>query len=271
MVLPAGTEVPPLLHAAVSLLAAGVVAALLVRADPRVDGAHVAALAPWMATGAALYVVYERGLLPGVVAPFASSPTVYLTTATVAGAVWYTAADATVSAPRVLLVTGSMALLLPAMYVLGHAAIDGSLRPGPSLVALAGALALTAATWSALRRRWPGATAATGTVGALAVFGHVLDGLSTAVGVTVLSVAERTPLSRAVIEAGEALPSLPYLGTAWLFVVVKLCLASALVVLFADFVRDEPAAGNLFLGLAAAVGLGPGVHNVLLFALGVGG
>jgi uncharacterized membrane protein len=37
-------------------------------------------------------------------------------------------------------------------------------------------------------------------------------------------------------------------------------------VLFADFVEEDPAQGNAALGVVAAVGLGPGTHNLLLFA-----
>lgn len=35
----------------------------------------------------------------------------------------------------------------------------------------------------------------------------------------------------------------------------------------ADYVREEPTEGYLLLGLVAAVGLGPGVHNLVLFSI----
>jgi uncharacterized membrane protein len=50
-------------------------------------------------------------------------------------------------------------------------------------------------------------------------------------------------------------------------VVVKLVLVGGVVVLFADYIEDEPTEGYLLLGFIAAVGLGPGVHNLLLFAV----
>jgi uncharacterized membrane protein len=56
----------------------------------------------------------------------------------------------------------------------------------------------------------------------------------------------------------------------WLFVLVKLAVAGAVVVYFAAYVREEPTHANALLGLVAAVGLGPGVHNLLLFAVAAG-
>nr|NIS28553.1 DUF63 domain-containing protein [Actinomycetota bacterium]NIU64024.1 DUF63 domain-containing protein [Actinomycetota bacterium]NIW25823.1 DUF63 domain-containing protein [Actinomycetota bacterium]NIX20692.1 DUF63 domain-containing protein [Actinomycetota bacterium] len=63
-----------------------------------------------------------------------------------------------------------------------------------------------------------------------------------------------------------ALPTAELLGVGWLFVAVKLGVAGAVVWLFADFVEDDPRQGYLLLAVVAAVGLGPGVHNLLLYA-----
>ena len=108
---------------------------------------------------------------------------------------------------------------------------------------------------------------ATGAVGLLAVFGHALDGVSTAVGYDLLGFGEQTPLSRLIIEVGAGLPAPAILGDAWLFVVVKLLVGAAVVVAFDGYVREDPAEGYPLLGLVAAVGLGPGAHNVVLFAV----
>jgi len=67
------------------------------------------------------------------------------------------------------------------------------------------------------------------------------------------------------MEFAAHLPTEPYLGVGWLFVLVKVALVAVVVVLLADYVREVPGEGYLLLGLVAAVGLGPGVHNVLLF------
>jgi len=51
------------------------------------------------------------------------------------------------------------------------------------------------------------------------------------------------------------------------FLLVKLAVASAVVWLFAEFVRETPAEGYMLLGLIAALGLGPAAHNLLLFTV----
>ena len=63
------------------------------------------------------------------------------------------------------------------------------------------------------------------------------------------------------------LPAPAVLGDAWLFIIVKLLVAGAVVALFDEYVREDPTEGYPLLGLVAAVGLGPGVHNVVLFAI----
>lgn len=135
--------------------------------------------------------------------------------------------------------------------------------PGTALVA---ALVVTPLTWRVVTRLAPEAAAA-GSLGLLALFGHALDALSTAVGVDVLGFGERTPLSRVILDAAAALPTAEVIGVGWLFVLVKLAVAGFVVALLADYVREDPTEGSLLLGLVAAVGLGPGVHNLLLFAI----
>ena len=132
------------------------------------------------------------------------------------------------------------------------------------------AIVLTAIGWLVLRRLRPAATATTGAVGLLALFGHTLDGVSTAIGVDVLGFGERTPLSRLILDTADALPTAELLGVGWLFVAVKIVVAGVVVVLFREYVADEPTEGYALLGFVAAVGFGPGVHNLLLFTV-VGG
>jgi uncharacterized membrane protein len=98
------------------------------------------------------------------------------------------------------------------------------------------------------------------------VLGHTLDGVSTAVGVARLGFGERSPLSRVLLELG-GLPSLPVLGEGWLFLLVKVVVACAVVHLFVPYVRDAPSEGLPLLGFVAAVGLGPALHNLLLFSI----
>jgi len=270
MVLPAGTRLPPPLHGAVVLVAVAVVGWRLWRADPPVTPRTVVALSPWMATGAALYVVAELRLVPGWLAPALTSPTVYLSTFVLAGVVWLVALRADLPIEATLAASGALALLVPAGVAGAYALDAGTFGPLPSLAGLVVAAVLAAAVWTTLRRVRPDATRLAGGAGALVVFAHAVDGASTAVGYDWLEFGERTPLSRLLLEFGAALPTEQYLGAGWLFVAVKVGLAALVVVWLADYVRERPREGSLLLGVVAAVGLGPGVHNLLLFAVAGG-
>lgn len=270
MVLPAGFEIPALSVLAVTLLAAAGVGYWLYRAGVPVTDHTILAFAPWMAVGSASYVCYQLGVWPPVVAPFFSSPLVYVTTFAVAGAVWLLARR-TDDQYRVLAGGGFVALSLPVALALSYGSSAGSITVAWPLVGVVAGIVLAAITWLALRRVRPSVTETTAGVGALAVFGHALDATSTSVGVDVLGFGEQTPLSAAVMHAAALMQEAVFgsvpLGVGWLFVVVKLLVAAAVVTLLADLVREDPVEGRLLLGFVAAVGLGPGVHNVLLFVV----
>ncbi|MDB2280439.1 DUF63 family protein [Halorubrum ezzemoulense] len=262
--LPAGTTLPPLPHLLAVLLATGGVVAALRRRRPAVTGRRVLALAPWMALGSAAHVLYVVDALPPLIAPLAGSPTVYLTVGSLAGTAWLAADAARPERVGGTLATTGAALLVPVVA----AAVGAGLSPVGarwSAVALGLTVPIAGGAWLGLTRFRP-EVAVTGGVGALAVFGHALDGVSTAVGTTQLGFGERTPVSRILLEIG-GLPSLPVIGDGWLFLLVKLAVASAVVWLFAAYVRETPGEGYLLLGFVAAMGLGPAAHNLLLFSV----
>ena len=263
--LPAGTTLPPLPYLLVVLVAGGGVAIALRRRRPPVGVAHVLALTPWVVLGSVLHVLYVVGALPDLLAPFGGSPTVYLTAGTLAGAAWL-AAGSVVEDGRAPAVVAAVGTLLVAPAVAAAVATGVSAAGASwSAAAVVASAPIAALVWRTLGRLEPG-TAVTGGVGALAVYGHALDGVSTAIGVTQLGFGERSPLSRVILELG-GVPSVPVLGEGWLFLLVKLTVASAVVSLFVPYVREEPAEGLLLLGFVAAVGLGPAVHNLVLFSV----
>jgi uncharacterized membrane protein len=266
MVLPEGFALPPLPYLFALLVGLVGVGVALVRTRPAVTDRVVLAFAPWMVAGSASHVLYVLDALPAALSPLAGTPSVYVTVAIVAGAVWL-AADASGRDGATLLATAGVTVALPPLVAAFAVGLQrGSLRlfwPGVGLVV---ALALAGATWTVLARVRPVVRTAGG-VGALAVLAHALDGVSTAVGVDVLGFGERTPLSRVIIEFAAGLPTADLVGSTWLFVVVKLALASLLVTWLADYTREAPIEGRLLLGFVAAVGLGPGVHNLVLFAV----
>ena len=266
-VLPEGFALPPLPYLLSLLVSLGVVVALFVRRRPPVTDGVVLALAPWMVLGSALHVLYVVDALPPAVRPLAGTPAVYLTVAVVAGATWLGSATlASGETPRLLGGVGLVALVPGVAAVVGVGTGRRSLRLYPSLAILVLSAVAAAATWALLRRRYPD-VALTGRAGVLAVGGHALDGVSTAIGIVLLGFGERTPLSALIIEFAASLPTAPLIGSGWLFVLVKLVVAAVVVAALTDMVREDPTQGRLLLGFVAAVGLGPGAHNVLLFAV----
>ena len=262
---PAGTTLPPLPYLLGVVLAAGAVAVSFRRRPPTITESHVLALAPWMALGAATHVLFVVDGLPAILAPLGGSPTVYLTTATVAGGVWLTVSAVTADpehVPQALAAVGTLGFVTTVVAVGAQGVPGVGARWAGLSVILAVPFALVA--WEVLAAIRP-AVASIRRGGQLVVLGHALDGVSTAVGVTQLGFGERSPLSRIILELG--VPSMPVLGEAWRFVLVKLAVSGGVVSLFTPTVRDAPREGLLLVAFVAAVGLGPAVHNLLLFSV----
>ncbi|WP_396612085.1 DUF63 family protein [Haloferax sp. S1W] len=265
-ILPEGFALPPLPYLVVLVAGLVGVGVGLVRTRPTLSEAHILALVPWMVSGSALHVFYVLGLLPPALEPFGGTPSVYATVAVLAGATWLGLLFGGVDSPRNLAVPGLVFGGILVALALASGLSNGTLAPFWPSVALVLSLVIGPAAWVAVTRIAPEASDA-GRLGALAVFGHALDAISTAVGIDVLGFGERTPLSRIILEVAGSLPTAEIIGVGWLFVLVKLAVAGFVVALLADYVREEPTEGALLLGLVAAVGLGPGVHNLLLFAV----
>lgn len=273
MVLPAGTTLPPVPQLVVVLAALGAVGWGLRREGVTMSDRTVLALAPWMVAGAAAYVVYQLEVLPSIVAPFFGSPTVYGTTFAIAGATWLVFARSDRPAGRTrsplwnLGAVGVVAALVPTAIALWVGATRAGLAP---VVPLAGVLVgavLAWVTWRAFAFVRPADATAAGLAGPVVIFGHALDGVSTALGVDWLGFGERSPVSRIILDVGGALPTADLVGVGWLFVLVKLVVAALVLWLMAGYVRDDPTEGYGLLAFVAAVGLGPGAHNVLLFVV----
>jgi uncharacterized membrane protein len=266
-ILPAGFSLPPLPYLLVLAAGLGLVLAGFVRRRPPVTPDVVLALAAWMVAGSALHVLYVVGALPPTLRPLAGTPAVYLSVAVLAGGAWLLADRLDgVDVALAVGLSGVLAFLPSAGAAVAFGFERGSLTAFWPGVGLLVAVVLGVVGWALLRRLHP-PVAVTGSVGLLAMFGHAVDGVSTAVGVDVLGYGERTPLSALVLELAGTLPTASTLGTGWLFVLVKLLVAGVVVALLADYVREEPDEGLLVLGFVAAVGIGPGVHNLLLFAV----
>ncbi|MEF8802535.1 MAG: DUF63 family protein [Halolamina sp.] len=265
-ILPAGFALPPLPYLVALLAALGAVGYGLRERRPAVDDRFIVALVPWMLVGAWLHVLHVVGAAPALIDPLLGTPAAYLSTAALTGAIWLVADTSNRETAPVLLAVGVAAALVVLATGVAWATTAGNLSPfWPAVAAVVGA-GLGATVWVTLRRVRP-EVRVTGAAGALAVVAHSVDGVSTAIGIDILGATERTPLSRAIIEFGGALPTAEFVGAAWLFVVVKAALACFVVAVMVEYVREDPREGRLLLALVAAVGLGPGAHNLLLFTI----
>ncbi len=268
VLLPDGFALPPVPYLVGLLVAVTLVVGGLYRRRPSVTDRHILGVVPWMGVGSCLHVLYVIEALPPAIAPLAATATVYLTVVITVGALWLLADSRDRwSPPAVFFATGMPTLTVVIVAALLVGSTRGTLTLGWPLVGFLASIPVTAAVWLVLRRLRPHETAVVGLVGALVVFGHMLDAVSTTVGVDILGFGERTPLSRWILDAAATLPTASVLGTGWLFVLVKALLVGVIVVLFADYVEEAPAEGYLLLGVIAAVGLGPGLHNLVLFAV----
>lgn len=259
MVLPAGFSLPPLPYLGALVLGVTGVGTALYRRRPAVTEPLILGLVPWIMVGAALHVLYQIGMAPPILRPFFGTPAVYLTTFVLAGGMWLIAGD---RAPLGLGVTGSAAFL----GIVAIAFAGRSISPGWPVVGLGLSAIVAGGVWIGLRRLRP-RVGVTGWVGVLVLFAHTVDGISTAIGVDVLGFGERTPASRLVLDLAGMLPTADLLGVGWLFVLVKVAVASLVVWLFADYVQEDERQGLILLTLIAALGLGPGIHNLLLYTV----
>ena len=285
-VLPSGLVIPPLPYAVGLLVAALALGGALARLGPAVTGRHVLGLVPWMLAGGAAHAVHQydaahdSGLVPAVLDPLVTAPAVYVTTFVAVGAVWVAALASVdgrtafegVTSPAAddraalaLGAVGALTLLGLVAVAVSQALAAGALAVFWPAVGVVGAVAATGVAYAALRAYRRTVVAHPAVV--VALFAHALDGVSTAVGVDVLGTGERTPIPRMIMEFAGTLPTAPYLGRGWLFVLAKLLVAGGIAVLLADYVEDDPTEGNLLLAFVAAVGMGPAANNLTLFLL----
>lgn len=270
MVLPEGFVLPPWYLLVPTLVVLAGIIALLWALEPPVTDRTVLAFAPWMMFGSALHVLHRLEGYPDNVEVLFASPSVYLVTAIIAGSAWIVAiflyaGGLQPTIPRFVGISGTAFFAVFTMIILNVGWERGTFEPFWPVIAVVVAGVVTAIAWVALGLWFTDVAATTSVTGALVVFGHALDGVSTAIGYDVLGAGEEVPLSKLLLEAGESLPTAEYIGGGWLFILVKVVLAMVILGLFTEYVEERPQQARTILALLAAIGLGPGIHNVLLF------
>jgi uncharacterized membrane protein len=272
--------VPPLVHSVGLLVGSGFVLALLLAARPPMNQKTVIAFAPWIVSGAVLHVFYQLNVLykqqvfPEPVEPLFSAPSVYLTIFILMGFIW-AAATMFMTNPNADTVSSYLAgmgvgTMLPLLGLLLLRGTDPAVRPMEPVWPVVGLLLSIGGTFVVtllIGLRRTDVFARMRYVGPLIIFAHLFDGITTAIGVDVLGAGERSAVPEAILNLAGQLPTADAIGTGWLFVLVKLVVAVAIVVLFADYTREKPVEANLIMGIIVGVGLGPGTYNFLLFLL----
>lgn len=273
--------VPGPIQSAALLIGTGTIAVLLYALRPPLTQRIVLSFIPWIISGSILHVFWQLGnilqrqLYPPPIEAFFSAPAVYLTTFIVLGAIW---ALATIIVPNrdrdnriaTYIFAMGIGVVLPLTGLLLWQGLDEAVAPMEPIWPVLGlilSLVVTFVVYIAIGAWRTYVIAQARYVGAFVLFAHIFDGITTAIGVDVLGGGERSAVPAMILDFAGQLPVADTIGVGWLFVLVKILLASGVVVLFAGYIDDEPRQANLLLTLIAVFGLGPAVNNSFLFLL----
>jgi uncharacterized membrane protein len=265
------------------LVATVIVVAFVYLLEPPITERFVLAIVPWIFTGAALHVFYQLGeayvvqIYPPAIESLFAAPAVYLTTFVAMGTIWIislvigTGMGSRDRSAQYLGGTGfGVAVVMLGLVI--WQSLDPAVGPLNVVVPLIGivaSLVVTFVVYVALGAWRTYVIAEARLAGAIVLFAHTFDGITTALGVDVLGVGERSAIPRAIIEFAADLPTAQYIGSGWLFAAVKISVAVAIVWAFAEYVQERPVRGYLLFAVVTVVGLGPAFNNVLLFFLGI--
>lgn len=224
----------------------------------------VASLVPWLAMAGVGYGLRQVGVVPQPLVPLVRDPLVYAV-ALLPPAVLVLFVPRRIDTSRV---NGTLGVALLASLVTGILAANAStapLRIAWILLSILLGCGIGGIVWLALDRSLLSGYDLR-RLGLAAITAHALDGTTTAIGISILGGTERNPVSRAVISFGRGLPVGVLTGSPWLFVLVKLVIVSGIVVVFREEFESESRWGTALLVAVVTAGLGPAVHNVVVFA-----
>lgn len=224
------------------------------------------ALVPFGFVGGALRVVEDVGTFQPPVSFFFISPLIYVTMAAFTAAVFVIALRLESQGRydsywKPLAAAGTIAFTVLALYIL----VQGFLDPPVFATVPIGAVVLATASWAVIwfvvKFNFPSIIEPTGKMGAVVLWGHMLDAASTAVGVEYFGYGEKQPVVDAIITTT---------GTAYSFILIKAAVIVAILWAFDEkFFEDYERLPYLLLVAILAVGLGPGVRNTLRIMIGV--
>ncbi len=239
--------------------------------EPAISEDVILSFVPWMVVGASLYVLYKMNVFPEIISPFFGSVTVYITTFIFAGIIWgITTAtshpDSAVS--RVVHISGSIIGLI----IIGTIFfISNFTNFRWSFVGFILSLILTAIIWGIIHifRLFININIKTGKIELFVLFSHILDSISTAIGIDILGFKEQMFLSQIIMnETNLSLISI-IPGKAWIFILIKIVLVIFILYIFTDYKTDNLNKRYILLGFIAALGFGPGTHNLILYSISI--
>ncbi len=221
---------------------------------------------PFIIFGGLVRVVEDAAILSGPLQYLFISPVIY---GTVAAIVIVTLAVAAVLDRRgvvsdyksVIAGGGIVAVAATTLLLAGAEPVAAAwmLPAGLGLAAVLTAAAVAVAWYG--RRSWDGLSAAMTWEGGTVLGGHMIDGSATALSIAVLGYGEKHPVSAFIMDAT---------GTPYSFPVAKAAVILAVLgVMHGTDRDDDPLFYNLVLLGILAVGLGPGVRNLVRAVLGV--
>ena len=297
VVTPGYTTVSTLSYAIVLVFMLIGVLLLLRRLDVRMTPRFYFALFPFMLLGGSLRVVEDVNVAfiradAGMLIPYPSvaliiSPFIYFVmfafTLGVLVAGIYLARrgpigsyEPFVGGVGALALTGTVGWLL---YLAMTTEIVGFF-PAVAIITLGGSTLITALYWWASQRYAPYINEGTGSVGALIVWGHTVDGVANvlsldwtdALGIGV-QYSSKHVVNEATVRITESLQPAwlsEAIGTAWPFLFIKVIAAVVVVWIFNDEIFDEsPRYAYLLLIAILAVGLGPGTRDMIRAMLAI--
>ena len=297
VVTPGYTTVSTASYAVVLIFMLVGVLLLLRRLEVRMTPRFYVALFPFMLLGGALRVVEDVNVAflradAGMLIPYPSvaliiSPFIYFVmfaftlAALVAGILaarqgFVEEYEPYLGAAGVLAVSATVGWLL---YISASSDLVGFF-PAVAIVTLGGATLITAVFWWASERYAPVINEGTGSIGALIVWGHTVDGVANvvsldwtdALGIGV-NYGSKHVVNEATVRITEGVQPAwlsEAIGTAWPFLFIKIAAAVLVVWVFNDEIFEEsPRYAYLLLVAILAVGLGPGTRDMLRAMLAI--
>ena len=150
-----------------------------------------------------------------------------------------------------------------------------------ALVVLVMTTIVTVFLWWIINRDGNAMTEGVGSIGIVVLWSQILDGVANVVGIDWVykltggmqqNLVPKHPINRGLVEIGSQFPDwvTNVIGTAWPFLVVKIGAALLVIYIFDKETMEENSSWTILLLIVIiAVGLGPGIRDMLRAILGI--